>query len=125
MRELLGAFTGMAAYLTFGFLHFRSSLAFKLLAMWAFSWGLGVAYDPHVFERMLEGLTRLIGIRDPFEFRISTGETSYRSTSLLRLTTNQVITLANFVVFWAIYRIIKNGKPLWEGLHTCHPWLPR
>jgi len=121
MRELLGAFTGMAAYLTFGFLHFRSSLAFKLLAMWAFSWGLGVAYDPHVFERMLEGLTRLIGIRDPFEFRISTGETSYRSTSLLRLTTNQVITLANFVVFWAIYRIIKNGKPLWEGLHTCHP----
>jgi len=118
-RLLVDVIVDMLPYLTFGAIHFRNSLAFKLLAVWAFSWGLGVAYDPHVFERMVEGLTRIVGIRDPFEIRVSTGETSYRPISVLRLITNGVITLSNFVVFWALYSIIKSGKSLWTGLHTC------
>jgi hypothetical protein len=118
LRYYLRSVSGMLIYLAFGFTHFKNNKALKLIFYWALIWGISIALSTNGFERMIEGLTRIIGWRDPFEFRISTGKSSYRPISILRILSSELFLIVKLSVFWWIYQLIKTNQSIWNGMNT-------
>lgn len=120
LQYYLFSISGVLPILTFGMVHFKSSAALKLIAYWAITWGLSVMADSSGFERMIEGLTRICGLRDPFEIHISTGVSSYRPISIFRIIHHELILIWKLSLFWWVYHIIKTKSSIWDALKTCY-----
>ena len=104
--------------LTFGFLHFKNTKAFKFILYWALMFGLVIALNPGGLERILSSITRIFGFRDLFELRISTGESSYRTISIFRIFGSEFFLIVRLTVFWWIYEYIKSDRPFFKNLNT-------
>jgi len=92
-----------------------------------FTSGIISALDPHVYERFLNGFLRIVGMRDFFELRISTGERSYRPVSMIRILSMQLGWMIQIFMVWALYLnlSIRNKidfKFFDMYLHNDHKW---
>ncbi len=106
--------------LIFGLVHFKSSLGLKFIGFWIIIWSLTITFDPSNFERMIEGFTRMIGWRKPFEIRISTGENSYRPISIFRILHRELFLIVKLCIFWWIYQLIKTKQSILGAMQTCY-----
>lgn len=113
-------FSSILPYLVFGAMHFRSKLAFQMIVFWAIIWGLSITHYGDMFERLLSGLIRIFGVRDPFEFRVSTDTGGYRPINVFRLVHSQFILILQISVFWWIYQVTRAKKSIWDSLHMCY-----
>lgn len=112
-------FSGILPYLAFGAVHFRSKLALQIMVAWAITWGLSVTHYGDMFERLISGFTRVVGIREPFEFRVPTDTNGYRPINVFRIVHNQFILLIQVSIFWWVYQVTRAKKPIWDALHIC------
>ena len=120
IKYYLFPISGILPVLTFGFIHFKNSKAIKLIIYWVIIWGLSISLNTYGFERMIDGLTRIFGMRGLFEFHIPIGESSHRSISILRVLNNELFLIVKMTVFWWIYQIVKSNQSLWDSMNTIY-----
>lgn len=106
--------------LAFALAHFKSSQGLKLIIYWLITWGLAHTLDSSVFERLINGLIRILGLRTSFEIQSHIAENSYRSISIFQILSNELFLIVKLSVFWWVYQLIKSNKTIWDAMQTCY-----
>ncbi len=97
----------LSKYAVFGYLVFKHPKGLWLMLIPLIATSLNVMGNTYAYERFLNGFFRIVGWRDAFEFRIPTGENSYRPLSMIRLIVGQMETLVLVLVAWSVYHNVK------------------
>ncbi len=111
-------FIGALPSLVFGMVHFRSFKGLKMVLVWAILWGFSISLNSNSFERFISGLTWFVGVGDPFEIHVATGESSYRPVRILEVLKSELYLIVQLFVFWWVYRFIESKQNVWRFMNT-------
>lgn len=100
------------AYVAFGLIYFKKANGLYLLLVFVLARGIGIASSSYAYYDILSGLLRAVGLRDIMEFRISTGENSYRPINLFVPFVRQMYLPLSLIIFWFVFCTIRQFKQL-------------
>ncbi|MBK8620778.1 MAG: hypothetical protein IPN79_03200 [Saprospiraceae bacterium] len=120
LRYYMMTLFNLLSYVTFGFMHFKSKAAFKIIVVWLAIWGLSITLDITMFENFIKGLTRIIDVSHPFEIRFSTGSSSFRLVNYFNPLLDGMLILVKVMIFWWGLNWIRSKKTFLEALYTCY-----